>query len=81
MSDNVVQHRDLRQLDDDARSASDVSVDEAAHLDPSQVKGPSIAERAMDEVHAVAAAAKEAVAAILDPHSSDRSASRGHDGQ
>ena len=47
-------------LDSDARCANDVTVDEAVHLRPSEVKGPSLAERALEEVQAVGATAKEA---------------------
>ena len=53
------------ELAADAPSADALTVDEAMELSPSQVKGPSIAERAMDEVHAVVDSAKEAVAGLF----------------
>ena len=51
-----------------ARSASDLSLGEAVRVDPSEVKGPSVSERAMDEVCAVVGATKEAVQQLLYPH-------------
>ena len=55
------------QLAPDARSATDVSVEEAVDLDPSQIKGPTVGERLMDELGAVVSTAKEAVQQLLHP--------------
>jgi len=52
-------------LKNDAKCSNDLTIDEAADLAPSEVKGPSILERAGEEFLAMAAAAKSSISGVF----------------